>query len=95
MLDLDLRGMVIRAVYSGLTLYMLLILLRWISPWLQLDLRNRRLRWVTRLTDPLIDGLRRVLPPMGPMDFGPVAALFVVWVVRSISVVLLGQAASL
>ncbi len=33
-----------------------------------------------------INALRRVLPPMGPMDFGPLAALFVVWVVRALSV---------
>ena len=95
MLELDVRDMIVRAVYSGLTLYMLLILLRWVAPWLQLDLHSRRLRWMFQLTDPLIDALRRVLPPMGPMDFGPIAALFVVWIVRTLSVGFLSRAVAM
>ena len=75
-----------RAAQSILTLYMLLILLRWLGPWLLLDLRNRRWRWICRLTDPLIAAVRRILPPMGPVDFGPLGAVLLVWVVRVISV---------
>lgn len=85
MIEVSLTGLLTRAVYSVLTLYMLLILLRWLAPWLQFDVYDRRIRWAWRLTDPLISTLRRVLPPMGPVDFGPVAALFVVWVVRIVA----------
>ena len=66
---------------------------RWVSPWLELDLHGPRLRWICALTDPLINALRRALPPMGPMDFGPLAALFVVWVVRALSVGIVAGAA--
>lgn len=75
----------IRAVSALLTLYMLLILLRWTAPWLEFDIHSPRWRWIARLTDPLLDLVRRVLPPMGPMDFGPLGALFVVWLVRVLS----------
>lgn len=74
------------AVYSGLTLYMLLILVRWSAPWLQIDLWNRRLRWIGQLTDPAFDLVRRRLPSMGPFDFAPWALLLGVWVLREISV---------
>ena len=71
-----------RLVESLLTLYMLLILLRWLGRFIGFDLEEGWWKGLTKLTDPLIQGMRRVLPNMGPVDFGPIAALFVVWLVR-------------
>ena len=85
MIQISLIDILIRAVSSLLTLYMMMILIRWTGAWLEVDLFQPRLRWICRVTDPLIDAMRRVLPPMGPVDFGPIAALFVVWVVRYMS----------
>jgi len=67
---------------NGLTLYMMAILLTWVAPFLELDLRRGWLRVVPRVTEPLIRLMRRALPPMGPLDWSPIAALMVVWVVR-------------
>jgi len=92
-IEINVMRILARVVYSGMTLYMMLILLRWLAPWLQVDLYSRYLRWVPRITDPLIHTLRRALPSMGPVDFGPIAALFVVWVVRALSVMVLVQMA--
>ena len=83
----------IRIAHSILTLYMMLILLRWFGPWLSLNVTGGRLGWVAWLTDPLITRLRRVLPHMGPVDFGPLAALVLVWFVRILSVRILDQMA--
>jgi len=80
--------MLFRGVWSGLTLYMLVILVRWAAPFLELDLRSRRLRWISRATDPLFDwlrGLLRLVGSLGPMDFTPLAALFLVWLVRAMA----------
>ena len=74
------------AVHSLLTIYMILILLRWFGPRLSLQTDAGRLRWIALLTDPLIGQLRKLLPSMGPVDFGPIAALFVVWMVRALSI---------
>jgi len=74
------------AVGSVLTLYMMALLLRWTAPFLEVDLRAPRLRWLPRLTDPLINAMRRMLPAMGPMDWGPVAAVVFVWIVRLVLV---------
>lgn len=84
----------IRAAYSVCTLYMMMILFCWLAGWLQVSLYNRRLKWMRRITDPLVNKMRQLLPPMGPMDFGPIAAVFVVWVVRTISVQVLMQIAA-
>ncbi len=75
--------LIIRTVIgSVLTLYMLAIVIRWTAPWIELDLKTSRLHWLPRLTDPLIALMGRVLPPMGPMDWSPIAALVAVWIVR-------------
>lgn len=93
MIEISLFGVLARAVQSLLTLYMMLILVRWAAGWLQLDLRDWRLRWIPRLTDPFVDRVRRLLPPLGPVDLSTFAALFFVWIVRAIVVlVLLGRA---
>ncbi|HEO70111.1 MAG TPA: YggT family protein [Candidatus Hydrogenedentes bacterium] len=77
--------MVIRATGGAFSFYMLLILLRWLGPWIEFDIDSPRWRWIARATDPLINWLRRILPPLGPMDFGPVAALLLVWIVRALT----------
>ncbi len=84
MIEIPLGEIAGRALNALLTIYMMLILLRWLAPWLQLDVFNRWLRWAWRLTDPLINAMRRMLPPMGPIDFAPLAALFTVFLFRLI-----------
>ena len=70
------------SIYSGITLYMLIILLRWTSPFLSLDMTTPWMRWIPPLTDPLLNLIRRTLPPMGFADWTPVAAVLILWVVR-------------
>ena len=77
--------MAAHVVFSLLTLYMMLILLRWFGPWLEINTDAGRLAWIGRATEPLIQRIRRVLPHMGPVDFGPLAALFLVWLARSVA----------
>jgi YggT family protein len=82
-------GFVVRLLYAGFTLYMILILLRWFGGWLELDTEFGRYRWISRLTDPLLKRLRRLLPSMGPIDFSPLAALVLAWFARELSIQLL------
>jgi YggT family protein len=72
----------LRVIYVVLTLYMMLIIVRWLGGWLGLEVEFGRMRWVAKTTDPLINWLRKRLPHMGPVDFGPLAALLLVWLVR-------------
>jgi YggT family protein len=78
--------MIPHVVFGVLTLYMLLILLRWFGPWLELNTDAGRWAWIGRLTEPLIQRIRRVLPHLGPMDFAPLATLLLVWVIRNLAV---------
>lgn len=74
------------AIGSALTLYMLAIVVRWAAPWLEFDLGRGYWRLIPRMTDPLLERLRKKLPPLGTMDWAPIAALFLVWVIRLILV---------
>ena len=74
------------AVYSGFTLYMLLILVRWLGPFLELDFYDARLRWIGHAVDPVLRGVRRVAPAIGPFDAGPIIALLLLWLFRTVAV---------
>lgn len=78
--------MIETAVYNILTLYMLMILLRWLGAWISLDVASGRLRFISLGTDPLIAKMRQLIPSMGPFDFGPISALVMVWLIREITV---------
>jgi len=83
---LDLPSLSIRLVYSACTLYMMLVLFRWLSPYLEFDIGYGKWRWICRITDPVISRVRNVLPSLGPMDFGPIAVVLIVWFARVVIV---------
>ena len=87
---MDLVAIVPRAAYSIFTLYMLLILVRWFGPYLELDFYDTRLRWIAQLVDPVLRAIRKLLPPLGPIDLAPLVALLAIWFVRQTTVVALG-----
>lgn len=73
-------------IYCGLTLYMMALLLRWLGPWLELEFSGPLLGVLPRITDPLFQWMKRILPPMGPMDWSPLAAVMSVFILRLIIV---------
>jgi len=79
----------IRIAHSGLSMYMILVLLRWFGPWLGIELAYGRWRWIPRVTDPLIRRVRAIVPNLGPMDFAPLATVLILWFVRVLLVSIL------
>jgi YggT family protein len=74
-----------RAVYNLLTIYMLALILRWLGAWIGLEMEFGRWRFLARITDPVLNRVRKILPSMGPVDFAPLATLFFVWIFREVS----------
>jgi len=64
------------------TILMAAILIRVIGSWLGMGPYNRWMRPAYALTNWLIDPIRRILPPMGIIDFSPMVAWLVLYVVR-------------
>ncbi|MDZ4858792.1 MAG: YggT family protein [Candidatus Hydrogenedentes bacterium] len=83
---MNLSGLILGAVYSGITLYMLLVLLRWLGPYIQLDFYDSRLRWIAAIVDPLLRFIRKIAPAVGPVDLGPLIALLLLWFARTVAV---------
>jgi YggT family protein len=64
------------------TVLMTAILIRVIGSWFGIGPYNRWMRPVYALTNWLIDPIRRILPPFGMIDFSPMVAWLVLYVVR-------------
>lgn len=60
------------------------VIVRIIASWLGFFQYNRWMRPIYALTDWLIVPLRRIVPPIGMFDLSPIAALFVLWVLKYI-----------
>ena len=56
-----------------------------IASWVQLPPSNPIGRIIYGLTEPLLRPIRRVLPPMGGIDFSPVVLLVIVQLVKRLA----------
>ncbi len=73
----------LRFVLSGVfTVLMAAIFVRVVASWLGVSPYRRWMRPVMVLSDWLIEPIRRLLPPFGMIDFSPMIAWLVLWVVR-------------
>jgi YggT family protein len=68
------------------SLYILLLLLRLVFPFIQVNYRNMVTQGIMRLTSPLVVPLRRILPPIGRIDS---ATLLVALVIQCAAVALI------
>ena len=63
-------------------LYMLIVLGAVIISWLKLPPTNTVAIVLRRLTEPALGPIRRVLPPMGGLDFSPLVLLIALQLLR-------------
>ena len=73
----------VRFAVSGLfTLVMIALFVRVISSWFGISPYRKWMRPVMALTSWIIDPIRRILPPLGMIDFSPLVAWLVLSLVR-------------
>ena len=65
-------------------LYSLIVLVAVVTSWMQLPPSNPIAAFVNALTEPLLDPVRRALPPMGGLDFSPMVLLLGLRMLRSL-----------
>lgn len=89
-------GILIRGIEIVFALLALALFLRVLLPWFKVAPENALLRFVTALTEPLVRPVRRWIggglawvTGMGPMDFAPVVAFMLLWLVQMLLVRLL------
>jgi YggT family protein len=61
---------------------MVALLVRVIGSWFGVSPYNRWMRPFVLLTDWLLEPLRRILPPFGPLDLSPMVAYFLLWIAQ-------------
>lgn len=70
-------------VYGLLSLYVLFIMIRIIFSWGQVSYVNPVMRFLVRVTDPLLVPLRQMIPPLGMFDISPIVAFIIIWLFRA------------
>ena len=70
-------------LYGLLSIYILFIFIRIIFGWGGVSYTNRIMRFLVDVTEPLLSPLRRVIPPLGPMDISPIVAFFILWLFQA------------
>jgi len=66
-----------------LALYMVLISIRIIFSWGRISYRNRVMRFLVDITEPLLGPLRRMIPPLGWIDISPLVAILILVLFRA------------
>ena len=76
------RGVARLAILLAYNVLFVALLVRVLGSWLGAFRYSRWMRPAYALTDWLVTPLSRALPPVGMFDLSPLAALFVLWVLR-------------
>lgn len=67
--------MIIWIVRTLIDLYSFVIFVSVILSWIQVDRGHPAVRFIDRLTAPVLEPVRRVLPPMAGFDLSPMVVL--------------------
>jgi YggT family protein len=73
-------------VDAAFSVYLLIMLGRVISSWIDVDPYHPVVRFLREWTEPILAPIRRVVPPLGMLDLSPLVALFLIMLVRRIVV---------
>jgi YggT family protein len=76
-------GIIGYLLFGCLGLYTLAIFVRIIFSWGGASYANRLMRFLVRITEPLLAPLRRMIPTVGMFDISPLIAFFIVWVCQT------------
>jgi len=73
-------------IYYGIYIIILAMFVRAIASWFRIDERYAIIRFLARITDPFIEPVRRIVPPMGFIDM----AFIITWfLLRTMQILLL------
>ncbi|MGM0516725.1 MAG: YggT family protein [Pseudomonadota bacterium] len=76
-------GTIYFAFLTVTNLFFWTILLRAVASWLGND-RSPGVAFLSDLTDPVVDPVRRVIPPLGGIDLSPLAVLLIIQVLQMV-----------
>lgn len=74
----------LRLINVAFTLYSFAIIARALLPWFRVSPYHPVMRFLIEITEPLLAPLRRYIPPVGGLDFTPMVALLILWVIEQL-----------
>lgn len=78
----------------GLTIYMYIVIARAIISWVNPDPYNPIVNFLVRVTDPVLDRVRRILPDLGGLDLSPMIVLLAIFFMQKFLVATLFELAN-
>lgn len=69
-------------IFYGISFILLAMIIRAIASWFRFDERFAIIRFLARITDPFIQPIRRIVPPMGIFDMAFLIAFFMLRVMQ-------------
>lgn len=73
----NLVGALAQLLSACFTIYTWILIIRVLITWVNPDPFNPVVQFLIKATDPVLEPLRKVIPPIGPLDISPVVALLV------------------
>jgi len=67
-------------------LFSLLILIRVLLSWIPMNRPNAIVAFIFAATEPILEPIRRILPPMGGVDLSPIVAMVLLQVIGNLFV---------
>jgi YggT family protein len=65
-------------------LYSLAFIVRALLSWININHYHPVVRFLIQITEPVLAPLRRYIPPQGGLDFTPIVALLILWLVEQL-----------
>ncbi len=66
-----------------LRLYFWIIIIRAIISWVNPDPYNPIVRFLYQITEPVLRPIRKIIPPIGGLDFSPLVALLIIYFLQA------------
>ncbi len=63
-------------------IYTLILIVRVLISWVNPDPFNPVVQFLSKVTDPVLEPLRKVIPPLGPIDISPIIALLLLQAIQ-------------
>ncbi len=82
------HGIIYALIEYGIGFIIIAMIVRAVASWFRMDERYAFIRFLARITDPFIDPIRRIVPPMGIFNM----AFIIAWFMLSTLQILLLQA---
>lgn len=76
-----------RIINTLFEFYFILIILRIFLTWIPtIDWNQQPIKFVREITDAYLDVFRRIIPPVGMIDFSPIVAIIVLQIIQAVFV---------